>query len=72
MTLREHNRWIVKVHLQHGAEGKIVTARYACMETCADRKGWGRHVNSGENILVFKLDSILKIRTKNGNYLRNY
>ena len=28
MTLREHTRWIVKVHLQHGAEGKILSARY--------------------------------------------
>jgi len=27
MTLREHNRWVVKVHLQKGVEGKIVTAR---------------------------------------------
>ncbi|WAQ95554.1 RPTOR-like protein [Mya arenaria] len=26
MTLREHGRWIVKVHLQKGPEGKIVTA----------------------------------------------
>ncbi|CAG2228666.1 RAPTOR [Mytilus edulis] len=28
MTLREHPRWVVKVHLQKGAEGKIVSARY--------------------------------------------
>ncbi|XP_060573452.1 regulatory-associated protein of mTOR-like isoform X2 [Ruditapes philippinarum] len=26
MTLREHTRWVVKVHLQKGTEGKIVTA----------------------------------------------
>lgn len=26
MTLREHTRWIVKVHLQQGAEGKIISA----------------------------------------------
>ncbi|XP_052780147.1 regulatory-associated protein of mTOR-like isoform X2 [Mya arenaria] len=29
MTLREHGRWIVKVHLQKGPEGKIVTASNA-------------------------------------------
>lgn len=33
MTLREHNRWVVKVHLQKGSEGKIVSAR------------WVRHYN---------------------------
>lgn len=27
MTLREHNRWVVKVHLQKGSEGNIVSAR---------------------------------------------
>lgn len=27
MTLKEHMRWVVKVHLQRGTEGKIVTAR---------------------------------------------
>nr|KAG5714826.1 hypothetical protein BaRGS_000314 [Batillaria attramentaria] len=26
MTLREHSSWVVKVHLQRGAEGKIVSA----------------------------------------------
>ncbi|XP_052071445.1 regulatory-associated protein of mTOR-like isoform X2 [Mytilus californianus] len=29
MTLREHPRWVVKVHLQKGAEGKIVSASNA-------------------------------------------
>lgn len=29
MTLREHNRWVVKVHLQKGSEGKIVSASNA-------------------------------------------
>ncbi|XP_052263117.1 regulatory-associated protein of mTOR-like isoform X2 [Dreissena polymorpha] len=29
MTLREHGRWIVKVHLQKGPDGKIVTASNA-------------------------------------------
>ncbi|XP_045213850.2 regulatory-associated protein of mTOR-like isoform X2 [Mercenaria mercenaria] len=29
MTLREHPRWVVKVHLQKGTEGKIVTASNA-------------------------------------------
>ncbi|KAK3091702.1 hypothetical protein FSP39_022003 [Pinctada imbricata] len=26
MTLREHSRWILKVHLQRGSEGKIISA----------------------------------------------
>ncbi|XP_048764254.2 regulatory-associated protein of mTOR-like isoform X2 [Ostrea edulis] len=29
MTLREHNRWVVKVHLQKGSEGNIVSASNA-------------------------------------------